>query len=445
MRADRTRPRTSLIALTAAAATLAACTAGTGGGAAKGPAAEERQTITLWHGFTSDGEVQAFEDVIAGFTRKHPNITVKAVKGQDDEKIVQSIRGNEPPDVASSFTTDNVGQFCSTGAFQDLGPLLTRDRVNLAQFPKTVLEYTAFKGKRCTLPLLADAYGLYYNKELFAEAGLSAPPKTMSELAAYAKRLTKRDGDTIKVAGFLPNMRYYENTFPHWGPSFGTRWYNPDGTSAIGSDPGQKSLLTAQKKLVDDLGGYPALEKFRQGLGQEFSPDNPFHKGKVAMALDGEWRTAMLATDAPDLAYGTAPFPAADDRPELYGAGFISGTVIGIPRGSKHPKAAWELVKYMTTDPDALVTLSNAIRNVPSTLPALKSPKLKKDANFQTFLDIFANPNSTALPSHLNGQFNQEAFQEFGYRWEAGRVKDMAKGLAGVDSEIDKKLELSGG
>ena len=68
--------------------------------------------------------------------------------------------------------------------------------------------YTQYNGKRCALPLLADTYGLYYNRELFEAAGITSPPKTISELAADAKKLTKFNADgSIKVARLRPVRR----------------------------------------------------------------------------------------------------------------------------------------------------------------------------------------------------------------------------------------------
>ena len=148
--------------------------------------------------------MKAFEDAVAGFHQQHPNITVKLVKGQDDDKILNAIRSGTPPDVVSSFSTNNVGQFCSSGALQDLTPYLKKDKVDMAMFPKAVQEYTQYKGDRCTMPLLADDYALYSNKALMKG---NPAPKTISELTALAKKLTVRDPDgTIKVAGFLPSV-----------------------------------------------------------------------------------------------------------------------------------------------------------------------------------------------------------------------------------------------
>ncbi|MFG1613048.1 ABC transporter substrate-binding protein [Nonomuraea wenchangensis] len=431
-------------------AALTACTAGKEAGPSLGaprPSGSASQalpaaTIELWHGFSTDAEVKAFEEAIATFNQKYPQITVKATKGVQDDQITQAIRGGNAPDVAASFTTDNVAQWCRSGAFQDLTPVIAQDGIDLSVLPAAARSYTAFEGRQCTLPLLADAYGLYYNKALMKG---HEPPRTLSELADLAKKLTVRDADgTIKVAGFIPSVQYYENSPSHLGPMVGAKWYNADGTSAIGSDPAWRELLTWQKELVDWY-GHDKLEKFRKSLGDEWSAEHPFHKGKVAMVLDGEWRNAMIALDAKGLDYGTAPLPVADDRPELYGSGFTAGTVIGVPKGAKHPQQAWELVKYLTTDTGSLVTLSNALRNVPTTKAAMDSPDLVKDANFQTFLDIFAHPRTATLPASVNSVFNQEAFAAFVAKWERGSVKDLEAGLKDVDRQINDKLKLSGG
>ncbi|MFI7442612.1 extracellular solute-binding protein [Nonomuraea indica] len=432
---------------------LTACTAGKEAapslGAQPKPSGSASQalpaaTLELWHGFSTDAEVKAFEDAIAGFNKKFPQIKVKATKGVQDDQITQAIRGGRAPDVAASFTTDNVAQWCRSGSFQDLTPVIEQDGIDLAVLPEASRTYTAFEGKRCTMPLLADAYGLYYNKSLMKG---EQPPRTLSELTALTKKLTVRDANgDIKVAGFIPSFQYYENSPSHMGPMVGAKWYNPDGTSAIGSDPAWKQLLTWQKELVDWY-GYDKLEKFRKSLGDEWSAEHPFFKGKVAMILDGEWRNAMIANDpqAKDMDYGTAPLPVADDKPDLYGSGFTAGTVIGVPKGARHPQHAWELVKHLTTDTDSLVTLSNALRNVPTTKAAMESPKLAEDANFKTFLDIFAHPKTSTLPASVNSVFNQEAMSTFLARWEKGAVPDLDAGLKSVDKQIDDKLKLSGG
>ena len=125
-------------------------------------------------------------------------------------------------------------------------------------------------------------------------------------------------------------------------------------------------MLKWSKALVDWY-GYDNLVKFQAGAGDEYSAQNAFERGKIAMMIDGEYRTAFIENEHPDLNYGTAPMAVDDDQPDLYGGGYVTGSIIGIPKGAKNPAAAWELVKYLAYDEHALATLSNGLRNVPTT------------------------------------------------------------------------------
>jgi multiple sugar transport system substrate-binding protein len=427
--------------LAAVSLLVTACSGGSSSGSAPVPSGKATGNVVFWHFFT-DREAKAFQSVVDDFQASHPGITVTVKSGQDDTKATQAIAAGKGPDLDLSYSTDITGKFCSTGAFRDLSGYIAQDKVDLAQLPQTVKDYTEFNGKRCAMPLLSDTYGLYYNKTLLAKAGYTEPPKTMTELATMAKKLTQRNADgTIKVAGFVPTLGFYENAPAHFGPQYGAKWLKPDGTSAIGTDPAWQSWLTWEKSLTDWYGA-DKLTKFTAGAGQEFSADNAFETGKIAMAIDGEYRTAFLHSDHPDLSYGTAPFPTADDKTSLYGAGYVTGNIIGIAKGAKNPGAAWELLKYLTTDTGALVKLANGVKNVPTTLPALNSPDLQTDANYKTFMNIFSNPNSATTPASPNGGAYQVTFQEFAIKYQAGKVPDLAKGLTDVDSQINAALKL---
>ncbi|GAA1251444.1 extracellular solute-binding protein [Kitasatospora nipponensis] len=444
----RSSSRTAAFALCTAvtASLLAGCgTTGSGGGGADIGADDTTPvTITFWHAFTSDRETAAVNQALALFHQKYPYITVNSVKGQTDDKINQAIRGGTAPDVAASFNAGNVGGWCSSGAFQDLGPDITADHVDLSGIPAAVQDYTAFQGKRCTMPWLADTFGLYYNKKLFAAAGITNPPRTMSELAEDAKKLTAFNPDgSIRTAGFMPYFGGYEMLTEHLVPSWGGHWLTPDGQSNTAKDPAFAQALTWQKNLVDWFGA-AKLKTFKTSMATEQSAQNAFETGSLAMMVDGEWRTAFIKGDNADVDYGTAPMPAADDQPKLYGAGYVGGNVMGIPKGAKHPGAAWKLLKFLTTDTDALVTLANQVGNVPTTLPALESPKLTltEDPHFQPFLDVFKNPNTTTTPAAPDGGAYVTNFEPFAEKWQDGQVPDLKAGLAQVDQQNNAALKL---
>ena len=212
------------------------------------------------------------------------------------------------------------------------------------QFPKTIRDYTAYKDKRCALPFLADTYGLYYNKKLLAKAGISEPPKTVDELAADAKKLTTRNNDgSLDVVGFDPLMGFYENAPVHNGPMWGAKWMDGD-KSALAEDPAWEDFARWTKKLGDWY-GYDKLVKWQAGAGDEFSASNAFERGKLAMMLDGEYRIGFIKAEHPELDFGTAPLPVS--KPDLYGSGFVIGTIMGLPKGAKHTDPAWLLPQVL--------------------------------------------------------------------------------------------------
>ena len=400
-------------------------------------------TITLWH-FFEDREADVLQASIDAFEASHPDIKVDVMSGQDDDKMRTAIAAGQPIDVGISYSSDQIGPLCSTGAFKDLAPYLAKDNVDLSQIPPVVQSYTQYEGTRCALPMLADVVGLYYNKQMLSDAGITSAPKSLDELAADAIKLTTHNADgSIDVLGFMPFMEYYETNSTNMAAMAGAKWLSADATtSVIGSDPNWTALLNWQKKLINDLGGYQALSDWMASLGDEFSEENDFQTGRVAMQIDGEWRAAFIADQAPDLDYGTAPLPTL--TPALYGTTEIDGNLIGIPKGSTHPDQAWELVKYLALDTDAQVAMGNGLKNIPTIDSAVTSPNLETDANFQVFLDAFVNPLATTSPRTAIGTEYGDIMNTFIQGWESGDETDLASGLANVDKQINDAIALGG-
>ena len=163
------------------------------------------------------------------------------------------------------------------------------------------------------------------------------------------------------------------------------------------------------------------------------------------MNLDGEWRVAFIQAEHPNLNYGTAPMPVDDAHPQLYGSGYINGTIIGIPKNGKHTPEAWALVKYLTTNTHALAELSNGIRNVPTTAASGSSKEIKPDAHFATFIKIFNNPHSTTSPITAAGQSYTNQVQQFATKWQAGQVKNLQAGLTSLDKQLDAMVAQAKG
>ncbi|MEW2548217.1 ABC transporter substrate-binding protein [Streptomyces sp. NPDC047002] len=428
------------VALGAAAALLlAGCANPSTGSATDDPS--KPVTLKFWHGWSDANEVKAIDASIARFEKLHPNIKVQSTGNVSDDTINQALRagGSDTPDVVTSFTTNNVGQYCSSGMWADLDPFMKKDGIDKAKvFPRTLLDYTQYEGDQCALPLLADAYGLYYNKDDFKAAGIASPPKTMSEFRADAVKLTVHaKNGAITRAGFMPNFRLYQNSpdrmLAQWGPTY----FDKQGKAQLADDPKVTQFFTTMNDISSAEGGHQKLENLRAGFGDEYSDGNAFLQGRLAMHMDGEWRGLMLKDAGAKFHWGVAPLPVPDDQADTYGRGYLTGTVTGIAHSSTHQNAAWELVKFLTTDTDQVVDFANDIHNVPSTNAALASPKLTPDPNFRAFIKIAQNKYSSAIPPSENGGMYITSFQDFSYSEEEGGVKNLHAGLKKLDRQID--------
>ncbi|HZN42177.1 MAG TPA: extracellular solute-binding protein [Actinomycetota bacterium] len=448
------RKRFALTVAAAFALMAAACTAGGGGNDAPetvDPNAEhDPVTLEMWIPFSAEHEVAGVQATFDAFEAEYPWITMNITTGvEDDAKTLAAIRAGEPPDAVMSWALDDLAAFCDTGAWQDLSPFIQQDGMVVSDFfPPSVERYTGFGGKQCAFPFLTDAVGLYYNKDLLEAKGFTEPPKTYSELTEMAKALTEFNPDgSIKVAGFIPWFgNYYVNGDPlNHSIAWDADWYNDDGTAAMATDPDWAAMFRWQKDLVDWY-GVDKLKQFIAGQGDEWGEaSQDFQLGRLAMALDGEWRTAFIENGTPDLNYDTAPAPVPDDQADTYGIGRVGGTIIGIPRGSAHEAEAWLLVKFMATNTDSLVAAANAIGNVPTTFDSLESSDLSLPDQFATFLDVFENPGSHYKDMSILGSADQDILTSFAAKWQSGRITDLEAGLAQVAQQIDDQLEQAGG
>ena len=142
----------------------------------------------------------------------------------------------------------------------------------MAQFLPSAVEFTQYGGVQCAMPFTADSYGLYYNTDMFEKAGITSPPQTWSEMTAAVKALTVFNPDgSIKVAGFVPWMGYYETGPVPLGVPAGASWYDADGASSLASDPHWQALLEWQKSIIDFY-GIDYLQRFVAGAGTSSPP-----------------------------------------------------------------------------------------------------------------------------------------------------------------------------
>lgn len=404
---------------------------------------QKHVTIEFWTGASGPG-FTAVRKLLDTFESTHPGITVHAVPDQGDPtKTTLAIASGTGPDLTAAFSNESVAKACASGALVDLGTYEDTDHVTPDLFPAWERTFMQTAGKRCAIPYVADDAGLYYNQALLAKAGFTSPPRTIDELANIAVKTTQYNSDgSIKVAGFVPLMGFawsYPDIYAGW---FGVHWIDATGKAQLASDPHAAAMFQFEKKIVDAI-GYDKLKTFVAKAGADESGADEFNNGKVAMLVDGEWRNAFIHDDFPKFKYATVPLPSTTSNPADAGPTFIASGTLAIPRNSKHPAEAWELARFLGVDTDNVVQYIGTLHNIPTTLAALKSPKLNLGYGFTPFLDSAANPNTLTTPTWPSGPVWKDPIGTFTDDWEAGKISDLQAGLVKLDDTIDKLISQS--
>ena len=442
MTLSQARHRRKIAAILAVAClTAAACSSGSHSRSVAAPTGTSAPTkVTFWSAWTGRDN-DAIRSVADDFERTHPGIKVDVVAGAggDTTQILPAVAAGTQPDLIGMWDLGGIVKLCTAGQFEHLAPRMASDHISAQDFSPTAQATMTQETHDCGLPGLGDSVGLYYNKPLFAAAGITSPPRTFTEMAADTKKLTQYNPDgSIKVAGFVPYLDNFYANYTTWiGGVIGAQWLDPSGKASIATDPRWAKLFSWQRGLVDSIGA-DKLTRFAAAAGDAGTAQNAFETGKMAMILDGEWRTAAIAAEHPELSYGTAPFPVLDDQSDRYGASWTTPAFYLIPKGAKHGDAAWQFAKYLSTDVGAEVKLANRLGNIPQLTAALHSPQLNLGPNIAPFRDAFANPNSGHSPDSTVVHYGLPltAFVE---KWQTDGipVADLQSSLVGVDNQID--------
>ena len=225
-----------LTALLAVAAT-GCLGGGTSGGAASLSSTQSHTpvTLTFWSAYTGR-EKHIYDNAIKMFEKQYPWITVNHVGNIDDAHILAAITGGNPSDAVLSFGPDNIGKFCSTGAYLSLNDYISQDHLDLGQFPKVALGYTSYHGTQCALPALTDAYGLYYNnKSILAKAGITSPPQNLNDLMTDAEKTTIKnsDGTHQESPGSSRSTASTSSRSMTSRVLYGGHWYDSSGKAAL--------------------------------------------------------------------------------------------------------------------------------------------------------------------------------------------------------------------
>ena len=295
-------------------------------------------TIVWAHGKDTTG---ADQKAVEAFEKAHPNIHVKVQEmpndtGQQHDAYVTAFNAK-----SSSIDVINMdviwpAEFAQAGYTLPLDRFIQQDNVDLSQYNQGALSAAQFNGKQWAMPLYVDAGLLFYRKDIVKE-----PPKTWDELIADAKKYQGKNGTKY---GFVFQAKQYEGLVCNaveYVTGYGGKFIDKDNNVVVNSPETIKGLnkmkeIATSKFVPDNITTFTEPET-----------ETAFIEGQAVFARN--WPYLWASSNDKEKSkvvgkVGVAPLPSGDNG----SASALGGWMMGINKYSKHPKEAWEFVKFMT-------------------------------------------------------------------------------------------------
>ncbi|MFF4652173.1 ABC transporter substrate-binding protein [Streptomyces sp. NPDC001380] len=373
---------TRITAPAALAAVLLACTTACGGGSPTGGSAQGGpEELTYWasnQGSSLEADKQVLTPELKKFQQQTGiKVKLEVVPWSDLlNRILAAAASGQGPDVLNIGNTWS-SSLQATGALRPFDAKAFEAIGGKDRFVASAIGATGAQGKDpAAVPLYSLAYGLYYNKKMFADAGIAEPPATWDELVADGKRLTKDGTYGLAVEGGNPseNVHHAFVLGKQHGADFFDAAGKPDFTA-----PG---AVAAVKQYVD----FMAADRIVAPGSAEYAANQAvtdFATGKAAMLL---WQAAGSSLKSHGMKpgdYGVAPVPmrTKDATGPTAVNSMVAGINLAVFNKTANADGALKFVKFMTGDDEQRI-LNAAYGSLPPVKaaqsdPAFATPDLK--------------------------------------------------------------------
>ena len=342
--------RSRLAALTVLAVLIAGAAYGASTSVAA-PTAAQATTIRVVDYYAVEPDKSIVGNVLAACGKSvGVKINRDAIPGANlIQKVLQMASSHTLPDVLMLDNPD-LQQFAQSGALTPLGNY----GISAKGYLKGVVAASTYKGKLYGLQPITNSIALFYNKDLFAKAGVT-PPKTWPELRADAKKLTS--GSTYGFALSAPAT--YEGTW-----QFMPFMWSNGGNERDIATPQVAGALQFLVDLKSDGSMSPSVVNWSQA-----DVDDQFKAGNAAMMINGPWQFPVL-NGVSGLHYGVVPIPvptagAVDVSP-------LGGETWTVPNtgNTAHEQLAAKVVQCLNSNKNQLL-LGKERQVVPTKLALL--------------------------------------------------------------------------
>jgi multiple sugar transport system substrate-binding protein len=417
----------------------------------------DKGVIIQVHDWSSADRAEYWAQVLKAFNDAHPCIKAQTVKLPEDRAVrLTQLAAGTAPDLVG-FDSSDLPLVFRKGFLTDLAPIMAKDNFKPDDhFFPGVYKTGVVDGKLVAIAKDYSVSAFYMNTAMLEKAGITIPKEgwTYDEYLKMAQKLTvDKNGNNATSPDFDPsNVAVYGTSSPYWGGdtgwwrgyqtflySWGAHTISADGTTTKGYINSENAVKawTWYRDLIHKQKVAPSASYLAAG---GITNDQMFSTGKLAISGSywGPWFQDSF-NKAKDLQWTAVPLPT--------GPGGHHAAIMwmgwGISSTSKHPEEAWQLLKWLTTEPGqqvfALKAMTGDIKTA-NTLPALKDPYwavFMAEAPFQDQLDDMLTPFYTTCVDINASKLMGKVFQD------GGASLDLKAELDSLAETADKCLKES--
>ncbi len=351
-----------------------------------GAFAQVKGELLLWLPGGSDLFCKVQTGLLADWVAKSDGLTASSTVcglGQDtayNQALIGAITGGTPPDLALLW--DAPVSLGTQGAFLALDDMMAKSIISIDTWPGGLLASVQFKGQTFGLPVAAGIYSMWYNAELFESKGIKSDrasfPKTWAEMRALSKEFTVWDGDTLKVAGFMPHRE--SESLAIWSALNGGKLYDSVNFKyTLDSEENIEMFNFFLDWLNEEYKGDINLVDRSGSFGSGYASGttgqpSAFREGRLAGLHSGSWLMGDIWDPAPTFSrWDLAEHPVGPS-----GTATVSGVWpnwLVIPANSLNPQAAFDYLTYLSTE-GAVIWFENVPDIPTNSLVKLAPPKI---------------------------------------------------------------------
>jgi multiple sugar transport system substrate-binding protein len=409
------------------------------------------------HDWSSADRQEYWDQVIQAFNDANPCIVAETVKLQEDRAVrLSEIAAGTAPDLVG-FDSSDLPRVYMMGGLMDLSALMEADSfVPGDVFYESVYKTGFVDGKPIAIAKDYSVSAFYANVDLFDKAGIPLPEEgwTYDDYLVIAQQLTvDKNGNNATSPDFDPaNVVQWGASAPYWGGdtgwwrgfqsflySWGAHTISDDGKTTTGLLNSEKAVA-AWEWYRDFIHTYHVAPSASYLTATNIGNDKLFTQGQLAIAGSywGPWFQDTFNQE-PNLKWSAIPLPTGPGGHEAA----IMWMGWGINANSKNPNQAWQLLKWLTTEPGQRVFAAKALtgdKAVAVELQKEEDPYWKvflAEVPFQGRLDDMTTPFYTTCVDIPASTLMGKLFQD------AGATMDIQAELDKLAADADKCLAES--